>query len=382
MPASGSRPRRRRAAPGAQRRRHRDRQVARSPTSPTSEPGGEPGRHRAVGQPGRDHGAQLDARPMMRAGEVLETVPGVIISQHSGEGKANQYYLRGFNLDHGTDFATTRRRHAGQHADARRTATATPISNFLIPELVSGVQFSKGPYFADQGDFATAGAANINYTNSARPADRAAWAAARMASAARWSRRRRAVGTRHTCSPRSRSATTMVRGTRPDDYRKINGVVRYSRGDAVNGLSLTGMGYRGEWNSTDQVPRARRRAGRASAASARSTRPTAAKPIATAARSSGSGRRGNAATRVTAYGIALRPRTSFRTSRSSSTIPSAAISSAGRSPVRHRREGRAIAASSRWGGRACRTRSACRSGTTTSPTSASTTRRRGSALET
>ena len=44
---------------------------------------------------------------MMRAGEVLETVPGVIISQHSGEGKANQYYLRGFNLDHGTDFATT-----------------------------------------------------------------------------------------------------------------------------------------------------------------------------------------------------------------------------------------------------------------------------------
>jgi len=50
---------------------------------------------------------QLDARPMTRAGEVLETVPGVVISQHSGEGKANQYYLRGFNLDHGTDFATT-----------------------------------------------------------------------------------------------------------------------------------------------------------------------------------------------------------------------------------------------------------------------------------
>ena len=67
-------------------------------------------------------GRQIDQRPIMRAGEVLEAVPGVIISQHSGEGKANQYYLRGFNLDHGTDFATTRRRRAGQHADARARA--------------------------------------------------------------------------------------------------------------------------------------------------------------------------------------------------------------------------------------------------------------------
>jgi Carboxypeptidase regulatory-like domain/TonB-dependent Receptor Plug Domain len=50
---------------------------------------------------------QLDARPVMRSGDVLETVPGVVITQHSGEGKANQYYLRGFNFDHGTDFAST-----------------------------------------------------------------------------------------------------------------------------------------------------------------------------------------------------------------------------------------------------------------------------------
>ena len=71
---------------------------------------------------------QLETRPIMRPGEVLETVPGVVISQHSGEGKANQYYLRGFNLDHGTDFATTVAGHAGEHADARRTATATPTS--------------------------------------------------------------------------------------------------------------------------------------------------------------------------------------------------------------------------------------------------------------
>src|SRR5262249_3816067 len=107
---------------------------------------------------------QLDARPIMRPGEVLETVPGMIVSQHSGEGKANQYYLRGFNLDHGSDFATTI---AGipinlpTHAHGQGYAD----SNFLIPELVSGVQFRKGPYFAENGDFSAAGSANINYFN-------------------------------------------------------------------------------------------------------------------------------------------------------------------------------------------------------------------------
>ena len=108
---------------------------------------------------------QLDARPVMRTGEVLETVPGVVISQHSGEGKANQYYLRGFNLDHGTDFATTV---AGMPVNMPTHGHGHGYSdlNFLIPELVSGVQFSKGPYFAEHGDFATAGAANINYMNS------------------------------------------------------------------------------------------------------------------------------------------------------------------------------------------------------------------------
>ena len=88
--------------------------------------------------------AQLAVRPVNRAAEVLETVPGLVISQHSGEGKANQYYLRGFNLDHGFDFAQSI---AGlpvnmpTHAHAQGYAD----SNFLIPELVSGVQFRKGP---------------------------------------------------------------------------------------------------------------------------------------------------------------------------------------------------------------------------------------------
>jgi hypothetical protein len=88
----------------------------------------------------------------------------MIISQHSGEGKANQYYLRGFNLDHGTDFSTTV---AGVPVNTPTGAHAHGYAdlNFLIPELVSGVQYKKGPYFADEGDFSAAGAANINYVN-------------------------------------------------------------------------------------------------------------------------------------------------------------------------------------------------------------------------
>ncbi len=103
---------------------------------------------------------ELQARPLLRRGELLEAVPGVIITQHSGEAKANQYYLRGFNLDHGTDFALSvddmpinMRTHAhGQgYAD----------TNFIIPELVRGIDYSKGPFFAEVGDFSSAGAAQF-----------------------------------------------------------------------------------------------------------------------------------------------------------------------------------------------------------------------------
>jgi hypothetical protein len=195
--------------------------------------------------------AQLDARPVMRAGEVLETVPGLIVSQHSGEGKANQYYLRGFNLDHGTDFSTTV---AGVPVNTPTGAHAHGYADvsFLIPELVSGVQFKKGPYFADEGDFSAAGAANINYVNHLeRPMLRLSggndgWG--RLFAAA---------------SPRVAGgyllgALELHRNdgpwVRPDSYRKINGVLRFSRGDNRNGFSLTGMGYRANWDATDQVP--------------------------------------------------------------------------------------------------------------------------------
>ena len=187
----------------------------------------------------------------MRPGEVLETVPGVVISQHSGEGKANQYYLRGFNLDHGTDFATTV---AGMPVNMPTHGHGHGYSdlNFLIPELASGVQFSKGPYFAEHGDFATAGTANINYTNAlARPIVRVgggndAFGRVLVAAAPTVG-----GGTLLAALELERSDGPWEQ---PDDLRKFNGLIRYTRGDARNGLSATLMGYRGTWNSTDQIP--------------------------------------------------------------------------------------------------------------------------------
>ncbi len=194
---------------------------------------------------------QLEVRPVMRAGEVLETVPGVIITQHSGEGKANQYFLRGFNLDHGSDFATTV---AGVPVNMPTHAHSQGYAdiNFLIPELVAGVQYSKGPYFAEQGDFATAGASNITYATSLeRPLaslEIGGYGYGRMLLA----------GSRAGAAGHLLGALELWRNAgpwqRPDDYRKYNGVLRYSRGDAVNAFALTAMAYHGSWNATEAVP--------------------------------------------------------------------------------------------------------------------------------
>ena len=194
---------------------------------------------------------QLEARPVMRAGEVLETVPGLIVSQHSGEGKANQYYLRGFNLDHGTDFSTTV---AGVPVNTPTGAHAHGYADvsFLIPELVSGVQYKKGPYFADEGDFSGAGAANVNYLNHL---DRAVvrvsggndgWGRVFAAASPRI-----AGGYLLGALELNKNDGPWVRS---DDYRKINAIVRFSRGDNRSGLSLTGTSYWADWNATDQVP--------------------------------------------------------------------------------------------------------------------------------
>lgn len=109
--------------------------------------------------------AQLEARPIMCPAEVFEAVPGFVASQHSGEGKAHQCYLRGFNLDHGSDFAITL---AGIpiNTPAGTHFYGYSDTHLLIPDLVSGVQFKKRPYYAEGGYFAAAGSADISYVNA------------------------------------------------------------------------------------------------------------------------------------------------------------------------------------------------------------------------
>ena len=194
---------------------------------------------------------QIEARPIQTAGEVLETVPGLISSQHSGEGKANQYYLRGFNLDHGTDFATTV---AGVPVNLPTHGHGQGYTdlNFLIPELVSSVQFRKGPYFAEDGDFSAAGSSQINYINAlAAPIARVgggqdAWGRVLGAASPRLG-----DGVLLGALELDRNDGPWVR---PDRYRRVNGVLRYSRGDTRNGVSLTAMGYSATWDATDQIP--------------------------------------------------------------------------------------------------------------------------------
>jgi hypothetical protein len=112
--------------------------------------------------------AQISTLPVLRPGEVLEEIPGLIVTQHSGEGKANQYYLRGFQLDHGTDLAATI---AGIPVNMPTHAHGQGYSdiNWLMPELVSFVTFKKGPYYADEGDFSTAGSYDLFYRNTIAP---------------------------------------------------------------------------------------------------------------------------------------------------------------------------------------------------------------------
>lgn len=195
-------------------------------------------------------GEDLNARQVSRVGEVLETVPGLIVTQHSGEGKANQYFLRGFNLDHGTDLAITvdgmpvnmpTHGHGQGYADI----------NFLIPELIQSVDVRKGPYFADKGDFASAGAVDINYLNGL-PKN-----IAEITVGSFGYQRAMAAGSTKVGDGTLLAAFEANKYNGPwdvpDNIRKLNGVLRYSQGTATDGFSLTAMAYSNGWNSTDQV---------------------------------------------------------------------------------------------------------------------------------
>ncbi len=196
-------------------------------------------------------GAQINSRPVTRPGEVLEEVPGLIITQHSGEGKANQYFLRGFNLDHGTDIAINV---DGMPVNMRTHAHGQGYAdlNFLIPELVGAVEFHKGPYFVRDGDFASAGSVRIDYLDKLNRnialTTLGSFGLKRALSAA---------------SAPLGAGSLLVAGEAqtydgpwvvPDTLRKFNGVVRYSQGTPLDGFAVTGMAYWAKWNATNQIP--------------------------------------------------------------------------------------------------------------------------------
>ncbi|WP_251373391.1 TonB-dependent receptor [Janthinobacterium sp. JC611] len=190
-------------------------------------------------------------RPALRTGELLEFVPGLIVTQHSGDGKANQYFLRGFNLDHGTDFATYV---DGMPVNMRTHAHGQGYSdlNFLIPELVQRIDYKKGPYFTGEGDFASAGSARI------RLADKLPQGQASV-SIGQHGYLRGVVADSVAAGP-----GTLLYGLEtqrnngpwdvPERVRKYSGVLRYSQGTANDGFSVTAMAYHNSWNATDQVP--------------------------------------------------------------------------------------------------------------------------------
>lgn len=194
----------------------------------------------------------LQSRPTLRPAEVLEFVPGVIVSQHSGDGKANQYYLRGFNLDHGTDFAA--------HLDGMPVNMPSHAHgqgytdlNFLIPELLQAVHYRKGLYAAEDGDFSSAGSARLSLVDSL-PQGLATLT----------------VGERRFTRALLAKSAALSTGTllyalegayndgpwqNPENYRRVNGVLRYSLAEGGTQHSLTAMAYTSHWYSTDQVPR-------------------------------------------------------------------------------------------------------------------------------
>ncbi len=194
--------------------------------------------------------AQLASQPLLRPGALLENVPGLIVTQHSGEGKANQYFLRAFNLDHGTDLATevdSMPVNLPTHAHGQGYTDL----NFLIPELVSDLHYKKGPYYADEGDFATAGAVRMDLLDAVAPS-------ATLGFGADGYRRGLLMGST------ALGAGTLLGGADlylndgpfqyPDDYRRLNGVLRYHQGTVADFFTVTAMAYSGHWNSTDQVP--------------------------------------------------------------------------------------------------------------------------------
>lgn len=193
---------------------------------------------------------ELQLTPAFRVAQLLETVPGLQVTSHSGEGKANQYLLRGYNLDHGTDLGTFVDGMPVNEPTHAHGQGYTDL-NFMIPELATNVTYTKGPYYANEGDFSTVGSVHINYLDTMAP---------------QFSFTDGTLGYQRFFGGGSVSlGDGNLLGAlelqhyngpwvNPDELRKINAVLRYSAGEATDGFTLTAMEYHGTWNSTTDQP--------------------------------------------------------------------------------------------------------------------------------
>jgi outer membrane receptor protein involved in Fe transport len=195
---------------------------------------------------------QIQFRPILRPAELLETIPGMVVTQHSGDGKANQYFLRGFNLDHGTDFANHVEGMPINMVSHGHGQGYTDL-NFLIPELVDRMVYKKGPYYVSEGDFSSAGSARIEYADGLDKHNVQVTLGEND-----YSRVLLTGGYELSDEDRLVYAVESLRNDGPwkveEDFTKKNAVLKYIHGDKTQGLSLTAMYYDSDWTSTDQVP--------------------------------------------------------------------------------------------------------------------------------
>ena len=195
--------------------------------------------------------AEIADRPLLRTGEVLEFIPGMVVTQHSGSGKANQYFLRGFNLDHGTDFASYV---DGMPVNMRSHGHGQGYSDlsFLIPELVSQIDYQKGAYHANSGDFSAAGVARFGMQNRTRNA-------AELTLGMDNYQRLLLKGNVKQGKADVLLAAELQQYDGPwsdinEDVDKRNLLARYSKPVGSGQFALTLMAYENSWNAADQIP--------------------------------------------------------------------------------------------------------------------------------
>ena len=197
---------------------------------------------------------QIEQRPISRAGEILETVPGLIVTSHSGEGKANQYFLRGFNLDHGTDMATFM---DGMPINNRTHAHGQGYTdiNFIIPEMIESLDYSKGPYYGKEGDFANAGAVRMHTKSTMDDT------LIKIGFGQFGYQRVLLAGGSNDIFSAGDSFVAALDTTRYDgpwdvaqEQEKYSAMAKYTFGNAVNGGNISFMGFDNTWIATDQIP--------------------------------------------------------------------------------------------------------------------------------